>query len=93
MTIRSMVNMMDATRVTRQGRLEEALAVLRGAPSATDWSATACNSGPDADTQQANAGASTFLDKCAPRACRVGRGLTGREAGPWQSRYRPTAGD
>jgi len=61
-----MVNMMDATRLTRQGRLKEAMAVLRGARSGTDWSTAARNSGHDADTQEANSGASTFIDMMRP---------------------------
>jgi poly(hydroxyalkanoate) depolymerase family esterase len=66
MTIRSIIHMKEATRLTRQGRLEEAMAVLRGTPSGTDWSTPAGNSDRDADTQEANAGASTFLDLLRP---------------------------
>jgi hypothetical protein len=32
MNVRSKIDMIEATRLTREGRLEEAMAVLRGAP-------------------------------------------------------------
>ena len=54
MTLRSMVDMMEATRLTRQGRLEEAMAVLRGALPGPN-SATIRNSGGDADRHEGHA--------------------------------------
>jgi hypothetical protein len=43
MTIRPMFDMMEATRLTREGRLTEAMALLRGAPPAADGPTTAPN--------------------------------------------------
>jgi hypothetical protein len=40
MTIRPMIDMMEATRLTREGRLAEAMDVLRGARSGADATTT-----------------------------------------------------
>jgi poly(hydroxyalkanoate) depolymerase family esterase len=64
MTIRPKVDMAEATRLTRQGRLEEAMAVLRGALPVAERSAAARS---DGDAQhQANSSAPTFLDMVPP---------------------------
>jgi poly(hydroxyalkanoate) depolymerase family esterase len=62
MTIRPMFDMMEATRLTREGRLAEAMAVLRGAPGA-DAATTAPNSD---HAHEANARASVLLDMVPP---------------------------
>jgi hypothetical protein len=65
MTIRPMFDMMEATRLTREGRLTEAMALLRGAPPAADGPTTAPSSDRDADPREGNARASVLLDTLA----------------------------
>ena len=59
MTIRSKVDMMEATRLTRQGRLEEAMAILQGARPSADRTDTERRDSPGAT-------AFTFLDMLPP---------------------------
>jgi hypothetical protein len=64
MTIRPMFDMMEATRLTREGRLTEAMAVLQGARSGGDVTTTAADGDHQADVHQSNAGAT--LDMVPP---------------------------
>ena len=57
--------MMEATRLTREGRLDEAMAVLRGALSAAPASASASDPGRDAG-QGGPAGTPSVLDFAPP---------------------------
>jgi poly(hydroxyalkanoate) depolymerase family esterase len=66
MTIRPMFDMMEATRLTREGRLTEAMALLRGAPPAADGPTTAPSSDHDADPREDDAPASVLLDMVPP---------------------------
>jgi hypothetical protein len=65
MTIRPMFDMMKATRLTREGRLTEAMAVLRGARPGAETT-TASYSDHDAEAHEADARASVFLDMVPP---------------------------
>jgi poly(hydroxyalkanoate) depolymerase family esterase len=65
MTIRPMIDMMEATRLTREGRLAEAMDVLRGARSEPDITTTARSSNHDADPPE-EARASVLLDMVPP---------------------------
>jgi poly(hydroxyalkanoate) depolymerase family esterase len=64
MTIRPMFDMMEATRLTREGRLTEAMAVLQGARPHADATTTAPDDDRHAGAHQANGGAS--LDMVPP---------------------------
>ena len=64
MTVRPMFDMMEATRLTREGRLTEAMAVLHGARPHADATTTAPDDDRQAGAHQANAGAS--LDMVPP---------------------------
>jgi poly(hydroxyalkanoate) depolymerase family esterase len=64
MTIRPMFDMMEATRLTREGRLTEAMAVLQGARPGGDVTTTAADGDRHADAHQTNAGAT--LDMVPP---------------------------
>ena len=64
MTIRPMFDMMEATRLTREGRLTEAMAVLQGARPHADATMTAPDDDRHAGAHQASAGAS--LDMVPP---------------------------
>jgi poly(hydroxyalkanoate) depolymerase family esterase len=66
MTIRPMIDMMEATRLTREGRLAEAMGVLRGARSEPDITTTARSSNHDTDPREDNARASFLLDMVPP---------------------------
>ena len=64
--IRSKVDMMEATRLTRQGRLVEALAILRGTATSAPGSETGYNS--ESKTQPtANERQRTIIDMVSPR--------------------------
>jgi poly(hydroxyalkanoate) depolymerase family esterase len=64
MTMSPMFNMMEATRLTREGRLSEAIALLQGARPSVGTTATAPDGDQRAETQQTNAGA--LLDMAPP---------------------------
>jgi hypothetical protein len=64
MTIRPMFDMMEATRLTREGRLTEAMAVLQGARPGGDVTTTAADGDHHADVHQSNPGAT--LDMVPP---------------------------
>ena len=59
-----MFDMMEATRLTREGRLTEAMALLQGARPSVDATTTAPDDDHHAEAHQANAGAS--LDMVPP---------------------------
>jgi poly(hydroxyalkanoate) depolymerase family esterase len=64
MTIRPMFDMMEATRLTREGRLTEAMAVLQGARPHADATATAPDGDHHAEGHQTKVGA--VLDMVPP---------------------------
>ena len=64
MTIRPMFDMMEATRLTREGRLTEAMAVLQGARPHADATTTAPDGDHHAEAHQTNGGA--LLDMVPP---------------------------
>jgi poly(hydroxyalkanoate) depolymerase family esterase len=66
MTIRPMFDMMEATRLTREGRLTEAMAVLRGARPEADAKTTAPNSDYDFEVHEAITRASALVDRVPP---------------------------
>jgi poly(hydroxyalkanoate) depolymerase family esterase len=64
MTIRPMFDMMEATRLTREGRLTEAMAVLQGARPEASATTTAPDGNHHAEEHRTNAGA--LLDMVPP---------------------------
>ena len=64
MTMSPMFNMVEATRLTREGRLSEAMALLHGARPSVGAPATAPDGDYRAETHQTNAGA--LLDMMPP---------------------------
>jgi hypothetical protein len=66
MTIRPMFDMMEATRLTREGRLADAMAVLRGAGPGTGETPTAPSGIHDAEAREGDARASVLLDMVPP---------------------------
>jgi poly(hydroxyalkanoate) depolymerase family esterase len=66
MTMRPMIDMMEATRLTREGRLAEAMDVLRGARSGADATTTASSRNHNADPCEGSARASVLLDMVPP---------------------------
>jgi Esterase PHB depolymerase len=66
MTMRPMFDMMEATRLTREGRLTDAMAVLHGVRSEADATTTAPGGDRDAEAHEANARPSTLLDIAPP---------------------------
>jgi hypothetical protein len=64
MTMSPMFNMMEATRLTREGRLTEAIALLQGARPSVRATATLPDGDQRAETRQTNAGA--LLDMVPP---------------------------
>jgi poly(hydroxyalkanoate) depolymerase family esterase len=66
MTIRPMFDMMEATRLTREGRLTEAMAVLRGSRPEAHATTTARSSDSDVGAHDANARGSALVDMIPP---------------------------
>jgi poly(hydroxyalkanoate) depolymerase family esterase len=66
MTIRPMFDMMEATRLTREGRLTEAMAVLHGVGSGADATTTGPGGDRDVEANGTNARPSTLLDMAPP---------------------------
>ena len=66
MTIRPMFDMMEATRLTREGRLTEAMAVLRGSRPEAHATTTARSSDSDVGAHEANARGSALVDMIPP---------------------------
>jgi poly(hydroxyalkanoate) depolymerase family esterase len=66
MTTRSMSDMAEATRLTREGRLDEAMAVLRGALPGGQRSATALASDRDADRRNDHGSPAAVIDMLPP---------------------------
>ena len=64
MTTSPMFNMMEATRLTREGRLIEAMALLQGALPSVGATSTAPDGDHRAEAHQTNAGA--LLDMVPP---------------------------
>jgi hypothetical protein len=64
MTIRPMFDMMEATRLTREGRLTEAMAVLQGARPEASATRTAPDGNHHAEAHRTKAGA--LLDMVPP---------------------------
>jgi poly(hydroxyalkanoate) depolymerase family esterase len=73
MTMSPMFNMMEATRLTREGRLSEAMALLHGARPSVGATASAPDGDHRAETHQTNAGA--LLDMVPP-SIQTGRAWT-----------------
>jgi poly(hydroxyalkanoate) depolymerase family esterase len=61
-----MFDMIEATRLTREGRLTEAMEILRGARPGTDATTTAPSSNHYAEAREGHARASVLLDMVPP---------------------------
>jgi poly(hydroxyalkanoate) depolymerase family esterase len=72
MTIRPMFDMMEATRLTREGRLADAMAVLRGAGPGVTATTTAPSNFHDSEARDGNARASVLLDMVPPSKATAG---------------------
>lgn len=66
MSLRSKCDMMEATRLTRQGRLEETMAVLRGSSTRADLSAARSEGESDGNQSDATDRLASFIDMMPP---------------------------
>ena len=82
MNARLKINMLEVTRLTRDGRLDEAMALLRGAIPGAPSSNSGGNTQPGSKGPIYRDGATIFIDWEIVDLSEVGRRRSSRQLGP-----------